>query len=301
MNPASYVDSQIAIIKQSGIPVSDAAWQAAMLCEGYPYIFGDRGQYCTPSQRKSVYDKHPDQTGLVTKCLVLRNGASSCSGCKWYPDNKRVRSFDCRGFTYWILLQVCDWKLMGTGATSQWNDDNNWTAKGTIDDIPDDVLVCLFYPEKSDPRKMAHTGFGYKGQTIECGNGVVFSKTRNKKWTHWAIPKCIDGSLPDKKPTLKKGDSGSYVTLAQTQLIQRGYDLGKWGADGKFGDATEKAVKAFQRDNGLEPDGIIGQATWDALDSVEPTKLYTVVVPHLTLTQAEAIIATYPDATKTEE
>ena len=303
MNTAAYVDQRIAEIKISGKPVSDAAWEAARLCEGWPYIFGDRGQYCTPSQRQSVYDKHHDQTGLITKCLVLRNGAASCSGCKWYPDGKRVRSFDCRGFTYWILLQVCGWKLMGTGATSQWNNDDNWTAKGEIGDIPDDVLVCLFYREKDDPSKMAHTGFGYHGETIECGNGVVYSKTRAKKWTHWAIPRCVSDEQPDpgKKPTLRKGDSGSYVTLAQTELLQKGYDLGKYGADGKFGDATEKAVKAFQKDNGLEPDGIIRQATWDALDSVEPTKLYTVIVPHLTLTQAETIIATYPDATKTEE
>ena len=304
MNSAAYVDQEITRIKASGKPVSDAAWEAARLCEGWPYTFGDRGQYCTPAHREAVYKSHPDQTGLITKCLVLRNGAASCAGCKWYPDGKRVRSFDCRGFTYWILLQICGWKLMGAGATSQWNNEDNWTAKGEISEIPDDVLVCVFYREKNDKSKMAHTGFAYHGQTIECGNGVVYSKTINKKWQYWAIPKCISDTVPepdpDKKPTLRKGDSGSYVTLAQTELIQKGYDLGKWGADGKFGDATEKAVKAFQHNAELEADGIIDQATWDALDSTEPAKMYTVIVPNLTLTQAEAIIATYPGATKTD-
>ena len=43
MNSAKYVDEQIKILKTKGIPLQDAAWEAAKLCIGFPYIFGTGG------------------------------------------------------------------------------------------------------------------------------------------------------------------------------------------------------------------------------------------------------------------
>ena len=54
MNSAEYVDKQITKLKNKGIPLSEAAWKAALLCVGWPYIFGDRGEYCTPAKRKAA-------------------------------------------------------------------------------------------------------------------------------------------------------------------------------------------------------------------------------------------------------
>ena len=312
MNTAKYVDSQITLLKSSGIPLSDAAWQAGLLCVGWPYIFGDRGEYCTPEKRKAVYNKHGGES-LIKKCQVLNGSRTDCGGCKWYPNGYRVRSFDCRGFTYWILLQIYGWKLMGAGATSQWNTESNWKAKGTIDTIPEDKLVCLFYPDKDNPKVMAHTGFGYKGQTLECSNGVQHFTTRNKKWTHWGIPACVEGDVPPTpptpttKPTIKRGSTGPYVTECQEDLIKLGYDVGPTGADGKFGKNTEAAVKAFQKDQGLTVDGIVGPATWAELDAAvgpgpgpEPAT-YTVTIPGVTEEQAVELCREWDGATMTKE
>ena len=305
MNSADYVSEQIEKMKASGMVLSEVAWKTALNCVGWAYVFGARGEYCTPSNRRARYsDEHPT---IKTKCKNYQ-GAGSCSGCKWYPNGKKTRFFDCRGFTYWVLLQVYGWKLMGAGATSQWNNADNWKAKGTIDTIPKDTLVCLFVQKG---KTMEHTGFGLNNETVECSSGVQHFTTRNKKWTHWGVPTCIDGTIPDPpeptpptpetKPTLRRGDSGAYVTLAQTELINKGYSCGSQGADGKFGKNTEAAVKAFQQDHGLTVDGIIGAKTWEELDSTEPAKYYTVTVPNLTNAQADALIKQYPKATKTEE
>lgn len=66
-------------------------------------------------------------------------------------------------------------------------------------------------------------------------------------------------------PTLRKGSRGNEVKELQTVLMALGYDLGKYGADGEFGAATENAVRAFQKDKNLKVDGIVGKATWKAL------------------------------------
>jgi putative chitinase len=56
---------------------------------------------------------------------------------------------------------------------------------------------------------------------------------------------------------LKKGDNNEQVKQLQTKL----------GIDpiGNFGPKTEEAVKAFQLKNGLTPDGIVGDGTWNKI------------------------------------
>ena len=66
---------------------------------------------------------------------------------------------------------------------------------------------------------------------------------------------------------LKNGCEGEDVRELQTLLISLGYDCGRWGTDGDFGDATEGAVLAFQRDHGLEADGEVGPLTTAALEA----------------------------------
>ena len=60
-------------------------------------------------------------------------------------------------------------------------------------------------------------------------------------------------------------------------------------------------MKAFQKDHGLYVDGVVGPMTWDALDSTDPAKLYTVTIPHLTYFKAEALVNQYPGASLVEE
>ena len=303
---AKQVDALITELKNSGIPLAEAAWKTALACVGWPYIFGDRGQYCTPAHRRAAYaskgDAHPT---IKTKCKNF-NGTGSCSGCKFYPGGQ-TRAFDCRGFTYWVLLQIYGWKLMGAGATSQWNTAANWKAKGTIDCMPKDTLCCLFVQKG---KTMEHTGFGLNNETVECSSGVQHFTSRNKKWTHRGVPACIDGPVPPSptpptptRPTLRRGDKGPYVVECQTDLVKLGYDIGSCGIDGVYGKATMAAVSAFQKASKLTVDGICGPNTWAALDAAladvqgtktESTKSYNVIIKGLDLTQAQAIAANYP-------
>lgn len=61
------------------------------------------------------------------------------------------------------------------------------------------------------------------------------------------------------RPTLRRGATGALVTQLQTKLGMN--------PTGNFGPITEAAVRAFQRDHNLVPDGIVGPKTWAALDA----------------------------------
>lgn len=64
---------------------------------------------------------------------------------------------------------------------------------------------------------------------------------------------------------LGKGDEGAEVKQLQENLIKLGYSCGSWGADGDFGNATEQAVIKFQREHGLDADGLVGPLTQSAI------------------------------------
>ncbi|MBX3320357.1 MAG: peptidoglycan-binding protein [Nitrospira sp.] len=62
--------------------------------------------------------------------------------------------------------------------------------------------------------------------------------------------------------TLRKGNRGEKVKVLQQALNAHGFALED---DGIFGVGTERAVKTFQRQNGLKADGIVGEKTFGAL------------------------------------
>ncbi|MBW4555784.1 MAG: peptidoglycan-binding protein [Trichormus sp. ATA11-4-KO1] len=64
-------------------------------------------------------------------------------------------------------------------------------------------------------------------------------------------------------PILRLGMRNAEVRKLQERLKQLGFLAS--GIDGDFGPTTEAAVKAAQQRYNLEPDGVVGGATWEAL------------------------------------
>lgn len=119
----------------------------------------------------------------------------------------------------------------------------------------------------------------------------------NRKWDKHGFLPYVDYQGDEKvevpevhlgSRTLKKGMEGQDVKELQEALIQLGYDLGSYGADGDFGSITEKRVKDFQKSVGLKTDGIVGADTVKALEAKLdnggeeiPTEPDTPVVPEV--------------------
>lgn len=305
MNDYIQVDQMIDNWKKIGMSKEEIVIATAQACLGWPYVFGAWGELCTPANRKRR--KRDDHPTIVSKCQVLNGKRSACGGCQWYPGGVNVRCYDCRGFTDWLLNRV-GIDLYGEGATSQWNAASNWAQKGLIKDMPRDRVCCLF---KQKDGKMEHTGMWCKNDmVIHCSAGVQTGKLSG--FTHYAVPAGLYEDLKpqERKPTLRRGSKGDAVKELQEILERLGYDLGKYGVDSAFGRATEKAVKAFQKNAGIGVDGIVGAATWAALDLTKdqyakPTdpdaRRYTVAISGLTEEQARALLEQYPGARMVEE
>ena len=228
---------------------SEQVVEAAKSQLGSPYVFGAWGGMCTPTLRRKYAGYNPTHAEAIKKnCPVLSGKAKDCEGCKY----EGKLAFDCRGFTHWCFSQV-GIDITGGGATTQYNTDSNWSAKGGIDEMPD--VVCCVFKQKNG--KMQHTGVHIGGGTIiHCSVGVQYGKITDNGWTNYAIPA---GMEEEAKVILRKGSQGDAVKQLQEWLNKLGYDCGV--ADGKYGDKTASAVKRYQQDHKLTADGIAGDKT----------------------------------------
>ena len=91
---------------------------------------------------------------------------------------------------------------------------------------------------------------------------------------------------------LKRGMKGDDVRRLQQRLMELGYALPRYGADGEYGSETATAVKAFQRDRGLQVDGVAGEATLAALYAGQGNT-YTVTLHNVPEADAIALIGKY--------
>ena len=88
--------------------------------------------------------------------------------------------------------------------------------------------------------------------------------------------------IPTPAPTatpglLKKGDDGEAVRAMQERLQELGYYNG--AVDGDFGGGTEEAVRLFQRQNGLDVDGVAAKQTFSLLYSDEAMQVTVTPTP----------------------
>lgn len=237
-------------------------------------------------------------------------------GSKWI--GKTVT--DCSGLFKWAFKELGG--VIAHGSNSIF--DRYCSAKGKLkngkrtDGKELKPGTAVFTGDSKHPHIGLYIGDGWVIEAQGTVKGVIRSKITLSKWTWWSELKNVrygtsetaaqpqasqpaDNKTEESFPTIRRGDKGSFVTMLQTSLIQRGYNLGSYGADGDFGRMTEDAVRQFQTDWGLLSDGVVGPQTWEKLQSTPINKIVMVHIPNLTQLQAEGLLRKYPGSYMTEQ
>jgi len=113
-----------------------------------------------------------------------------------------------------------------------------------------------------------------KGLTADGIAGVATQKALyGKNYTAIPTTRTIHNSATAEDAdsdfeSIRKGDAGAIVQTIQQRLKKYGYFDGDVTTN--FGSATESAVKAFQKNNGLTADGVVGKETYSLLFSGSP-------------------------------
>lgn len=185
----------------------------------------------------------------------------------------------CCAFVWWIFRGIKNFPKTASCVTLA----NYFKKEGrffTSNPIPGDIVFFKFGSARGWTN---HVGLviGLQGDakiTVE-GNtsinsndngGAVMRRTRKSNIVGYGRPIYDNSNIPVQTqvsalttPTLKFGDKNEYVRAWQKMLNLHKYNCG--AEDGLYGPSTLRAVKKWQEDHGLDPDGIIGPKTWDTV------------------------------------
>lgn len=107
-------------------------------------------------------------------------------------------------------------------------------------------------------------GTNYPLAELKARKGIVQTETEVENVVVTTHP------ITETKSNVQKAKEyvGSRCKELQEKLILLGYNCGGYGADSQFGQGTYNSLVQFQKDNGLDPDGLAGIRTFAKLDEL---------------------------------
>ena len=277
------------------------------LDEEWGYIYGKSHTMWSAAKQKAYNEAKKDDSDCQNSIRY---------GPKWYGHWVT----DCSGlFSYWFG-QLGGKMYHGSHTMfNSWTTDKGQLKNGKRTDGKELKPGTAVFVWNEKKKRYSHVGLyiggGWVIEAACAKDGVCRSKITNSKWEYWGELKGVEydaqdsGGQPSEadqqdaaQPTIRRGSKGTAVKTAQKLLTEKGYKLPKYGADGDFGSETEAAVKQFQKDWGLEQDGVIGPDTWKILNSAPAKKkTYTVTITGLDKAAAQELCAKYKTASMKEE
>ena len=253
---------------------------------GHPYWYGTCGYKATSSLLSRKTKQYPSHYGSsrtnrykqdIANQEVVCDCIGGAKGYAWTGGGQAM--LDAIGTDKSVPSTYGSHGCPDKGANSMFSYAKNkgcaWGTMATLLEVPGLALT-------KDGHVGYYIGNGWAVEWQGFAYGCVRTQVSKRPWTHWyALPFIDYGDAlqtapvhtPDASATeytlgsrsLEKGAKGTDVRTLQELLLQLGFSLPKYGADGSFGAETLSALKAFQSRAGIKADGIYGTETHAAL------------------------------------
>lgn len=259
-------------------------WAENAYASGWVYWYGTYCNPCTASRlagKTKQYPSHYKDSRQATYKKHIAAG-KTCTDCVGL----------IKGY-YWEKDGSIKYKRDGLPDTSASGMYRAAKTKGTIDSMPEVPGLLVWTKDKGHVG--VYVGGGYVVEARGFSYGVQRNLLSKRGFVYWGYcpyieygtetatetPDAKDEQIPVQNAgtaqtgqnnkesgvynmkTLREGNKGTQVRILQWRLSDLGYACGT--IDGIFGAKTKKAVKEYQKANGLEADGIAGPKTWAAL------------------------------------
>src|SRR3981081_473499 len=184
------------------------------------------------------------------------------------PFDPQYRPGDASNADFWVettITSPVSNKKVSETALCYWNNDKS-IAVGSIED--DGGRLAIVAESVTDALKTSRFSFlvvamsGYSGfriaEDVPVGNeapGLIGIEVKLKSPT----PVLSEISFP---PMLARGSTGSVVSALQKALKAFGATTDPGPIDGDFGPRTESAVRAYQSQQNITADGVVGHQRW---------------------------------------
>lgn len=228
------------------------------LTNGSIYVLGGQGQRYPFEDKWLLLREHNSQSNVnrIKKTLEKRIADG-------YPPEK-IGAFDCSGLGMYYLQNLQ--KILPA-------DLNANGMRGQCENISREDLMRGDWVFVMDGNRATHIGYVVDKDlnVIEARGrdyGVVKTKLAERNWNAYGRPKMFKAEIEAPSPItreLKRGDKGEDVKAVQSALMENGYKLPKYGADGSFGSETHNAVCALQKTLNKAENGIVGKVEVEAL------------------------------------
>ena len=144
-----------------------------------------------------------------------------------------------------------NWRSFGFKSANEFEQEANLGFKGQL------TLMVLFLDRNN---VLPHLRRGDWSAVARIYNGPAYAKNKYdiKLKAEYERLTGDFNAKPSSAGMLRSGSKGPRVKDLQKMLVRAGYSL---NADGDFGPATERAIRAFQQRVHLEVDGVVGPET----------------------------------------
>ncbi len=222
--------------------------------QGCLYVWGAQGQAMTQSLIKRLENSEKNyKRALAQYEKHMKNGQT-------------LVAYDCSGLIVAYLLEK---GMIEKDTTANGLYFHHCTPISKNDLIKGDLV----FKKYSTKNKMHHVGvYMGDGSVVHAKGrdyGVIRESICKTGWNRYGRLNVLgqeSGQIPAYTRKLKKTSPyiiGDDVRAVQKALVKNGFDPGV--IDGIYGKKTQAAVKAYQKANGLEIDGIVGPVTWARL------------------------------------